>query len=380
MATNFKGFLFLSGSARDNIGDSSTYSGNFGISLSATLDSSGTGSATETVGGNGSVMSYTYNYTPSGYGTGSGTIPFSFSTPTLQFQQGTFHSTLFKIPVKNGNSYFYATLSGSITNQGLISEQLVGTISGINHENHPFTGTLGGNTTLACFVEGTRILTVRGEVAVEQLAVGQLVVTGVGRRLAPVVWIGHRRVWDTMPVRVRAGAFGVGCPCADVRLSPDHAVYCAGVLIPVRYLVNGESVVWEALQSVTYWHVELDRHDVMLAEGLLVESFLDTGNRGVFSGEIAAPAEFAFQRWEAAGCAPLLLGGSLLETIRARLRPGALSSLGLGHDEGDAAEYGDGGEGEAGGEGFVEEDYAGEGNEDGDAKLDRGGLCRTQAA
>ena len=122
-----------------------------------------------------------------------------------------------------------------------------------------------------------------------------------------------------MPVRVRAEAFGAGCPHADLRLSPDHAVYCDGGLIPIRYLVNGVSVVQENVASVTYWHVELDRHDVVLAEGLPVESFLDTGNRGAFSGEIGAPAAFAFGRWEAAGCAPLVLGGPRLAAAVARL-------------------------------------------------------------
>ena len=183
---------------------------------------------------------------------------------------------------------------------------------------------VNGLLSFACFAGGTRILAVRGEVAVEALRVGDVVLAGLGRRLAPVRWIGHRRVSvhgseDLMPVRVRAEAFGAGCPHADLRLSPDHAVYCDGGLIPIRYLVNGVSVVQENVASVTYWHVELDRHDVVLAEGLPVESFLDTGNRGAFSGEIGAPAAFAFGRWEAAGCAPLVLGGPRLTAAVARL-------------------------------------------------------------
>jgi hypothetical protein len=61
------------------------------------------------------------------------------------------------------------------------------------------------------------------------------------------------------------------------------------VLIPIRYLVNGASVVQELFGTVTYWHVEVHRHEVLLAEGLPAESYLDTGNRSAFAngGEVA---------------------------------------------------------------------------------------------
>ena len=84
------------------------------------------------------------------------------------------------------------------------------------------------------------------------------------------------------PIRIQAGAFAPNTPRRDLLLSPDHAVYVDGRLIPVRYLVNGASIAQVETDSVTYWHVELDRHDVILAEGLAAESYLDTGNRSVF--------------------------------------------------------------------------------------------------
>ena len=76
---------------------------------------------------------------------------------------------------------------------------------------------------------------------------------------------------------MRAGAFSEGAPRRDLLLSPDHAVYIDDVLIPIRYLVNGVSIVQQTVDAVTYWHVELPEHDVLLAEGLPAESFLDTG-------------------------------------------------------------------------------------------------------
>jgi hypothetical protein len=90
-------------------------------------------------------------------------------------------------------------------------------------------------------------------------------------------------------VRVVAGAFGGGLPGRDLWLSPDHAVLVGEVLIPIRYLVNGATIVQVAVDAVTYWHVELERHEVIVAEGLPCESYLDTGNRGAFEpGGVAA--------------------------------------------------------------------------------------------
>ena len=141
----------------------------------------------------------------------------------------------------------------------------------------------------ACFLQGTRIVTVRGSVPVEALRVGDVVVARWG--LTRVQWIGRRRVLcrchptphDVWPVRIGAGAFGPGCPVRDLRLSPDHAVSVGGELTPVRHLINGASIVQEEHDSAVYWHVELPRHDLLLAEGLAVESYLDTGNRDRFT-------------------------------------------------------------------------------------------------
>lgn len=171
----------------------------------------------------------------------------------------------------------------------------------------------------ACFAGGTEIMTARGPIAVEALREGEHVMTASGR-LAPVAWIGHRRVDlrrhvrpdEVMPVRVLAGALGDGVPARDLLLSPDHAVLVDGYLVPVRYLVNGQSIVQERREAVTYWHVELDRHDLVLAEGAACESYLDTGNRDAFEGEAAMALHPEFGRdhalavWEARSCAPIL--------------------------------------------------------------------------
>lgn len=118
-------------------------------------------------------------------------------------------------------------------------------------------------------------------------------------------------------------------PARDLLLSPDHAVFWDGVLIPVRHLVNGRTVRQEAVDAVTYFHVELAAHDVLPAERLACESYLDTGNRTAFANGGAAmmlhPA-FARGRWAAAGCAPLVEVGPAVVSARSRLlaRAGAM--------------------------------------------------------
>jgi hypothetical protein len=189
--------------------------------------------------------------------------------------------------------------------------------------------TAGGTIAyIACFAEGTRIATACGPVPVEALRPGdRACVAGGGTR--PIVWIGHRRIdcgrhpnpRHIWPVRVRAGAFGPGRPAADVRLSPDHAVFADGVLVPVRHLIDGRAIVQEPVAGIAYWHVELDRHDVILAEGLPCESFLDTGNRSSFADGpvVQMHADFSRRVWDADGCAPLVVAGPMLEQVRTQV-------------------------------------------------------------
>jgi hypothetical protein len=144
--------------------------------------------------------------------------------------------------------------------------------------------------TAACFAAGTRILTAGGEVAVECLGAGDAV-PALSGCLAPIGWLGrthidcrrHPRPHDVWPVRIAAGALGAGRPARPLRLSPDHAVHLGGALVPARCLVNGVTIVQERVEQVDYWHVELPSHAVLLADGLPVESYLDTGNRAAFA-------------------------------------------------------------------------------------------------
>jgi len=189
------------------------------------------------------------------------------------------------------------------------------------------TGTLA-SPAAACFAAGTRIATDHGEVAVETISVGDMVRTLLGDTLTPITWVGRRevdcahhphprKVW---PVRIAAGAFGSNRPHTDLFLSPDHAVYVNGVLIPIKHLVNGSTIAQVPTDQVTYHHLELPAHDVLLAEGLPAESFLDLrdgSNYANHPGPARLFPDYSARMWEAFGCARLVVTGPELQAARA---------------------------------------------------------------
>jgi hypothetical protein len=191
-------------------------------------------------------------------------------------------------------------------------------------------------TEAPCYCRGTMISTLRGEVAVEDMAIGDRVVTAAGR-LRSIRWIGHRTYdgrfiagnREVLPIRVAAGALAEGLPRRDLWVSPEHALFLDGVLVPVRLLINGVSISQaESVERVDYFHIELETHDVIVAEGAPAETFLNSdGCRAVFhnAGEYAAlyPEDSApSSRF----CAPRLGAGSAeLEAIWTRLAARACS-------------------------------------------------------
>jgi autotransporter passenger strand-loop-strand repeat protein len=192
-------------------------------------------------------------------------------------------------------------------------------------------GDLGLTTNdVTCFAAGTRILTAGGRlVPVEALAAGDRIELYDGTA-APITWIGrraiepdrHPRPASVRPVLIEAGALGNGLPWRDLLVSPDHALYLAGHLIPAKTLLNGFTVRQAPLPRVTYYHIELPAHGVLFAEGVPAESYLDTGNRACFEtggGAMSLHPEFAQARREQTGCAPFAEAGPAVESVRAKM-------------------------------------------------------------
>lgn len=143
-----------------------------------------------------------------------------------------------------------------------------------------------------CFVAGSRIATPQGPVAVEDLCVGDLVLTR-DNGYRPIRWIGGREFGaaalaeypELQPVRVPRGAFGADVPSADLAVSPQHRVLLAGghaaghgdeaeILAAAADLVTLGLATVQEVSSVTYYHIMFDAHEIVWANGCWSESFL----------------------------------------------------------------------------------------------------------
>jgi hypothetical protein len=147
-----------------------------------------------------------------------------------------------------------------------------------------------------CFLRGTRVLTPKGETGVEDLKIGDLVETLRGYPL-PIKWIGRQvfkkasERWheSILPVRISRGAFADGSPHTDLYLSPGHRLYLDSVLIEARLLINGRSIVQampDGRDQIEYFHIELEQHEVIFAEGAAAETFQVINGREHFDNFI----------------------------------------------------------------------------------------------
>ncbi len=142
-----------------------------------------------------------------------------------------------------------------------------------------------------CFCEGTKIATPDGETTVENLRKGDMLRLADGTE-TPVTWVGHQTINTQRthprfvnPVCIKAGALDVNVPSRDLFVSGDHAIGIDGCLINAITLVNGRSIYQVrnvTQESFTYYHVETEKHALLLAENTPSESFIDYRSPFVF--------------------------------------------------------------------------------------------------
>lgn len=145
-----------------------------------------------------------------------------------------------------------------------------------------------------CFLAGSMIRTPSGDVAVETLQLGDEVLTFADGQssVRKVTWAGkaHANVRAGLPddeagypVRILKDAITDGVPYKDMLITSEHCLFFDGKFVPVRMLVNGSSIFYDkSITSYDYYHVETEEHSVITADGMLTESYLDTGNRRAF--------------------------------------------------------------------------------------------------
>ncbi|WP_419728511.1 Hint domain-containing protein [Lichenicola sp.] len=216
-----------------------------------------------------------YSGAITGFGTGSNVIDLE----SLAYKSSyTFSYTGSSIVINDGNSTVFVLTD--INNPGALVLKSDGA---------------KGTELMTCFLRGTLIATPAGDVAVEDLCVGDMVsVLEDGERVGrPIAWTGCGRMDasrlahadEAFPVRIRKDAFASGLPARDLLVTPEHCILTAAGLVPARMLVNGASILIDrSIPDYEFFHVELDTHAILLAEDLATESYLDTGNRGLFEG------------------------------------------------------------------------------------------------
>ena len=333
--------IAISGGANDAFVNDGSFTDNGAITIAAAVS----GDGTIVVGGTNSPL-HSASLT---FGVVGAVSPVS-SGQTIVLEDGTLNIT--DLPDFNGaitdygssstlvlknytaTSYTYANgvLDLSGTTSGALRVQGAG---GMNLSASSFNVQQNGTDTVitaaACYCAGTLILTDRGEAPVETLGIGDTVITASGEH-RPIRWIGHRSYIgrflaanpNVQPIRFRVGSLGDGLPLRDLVVSPEHAMLFDAVLVPAKALVNGSTIMQErGLERVDYFHVELDSHDVLLAEGAPSESFLDDGNRSQFHNATEHAALYSDAPGLGDRCAPWVDSGFKLEAIRARLAEAA---------------------------------------------------------
>jgi glycosyltransferase involved in cell wall biosynthesis len=243
-----------------------------------------------------------YTFTAATTGTFTATVETTATQNTSWFLNGTFSPSNTTIPTTSISNFIAGLYSGGTASGGEFIDNFTGlnftagdTYSILLAYNSSSTS-LASNYNIsmtegvACYRAGTRILTPSGEVPIEALASGDLVVTRSGEA-KPIKWIGRRSYSgrfiagndDALPIRFAAGSLADGSPTRDLDVSPKHAMFIDDVLIPAEMLVNNSSIYQLAdVESVDYFHLELEVHDVIFAEGAMSETFVDCDSRGMF--------------------------------------------------------------------------------------------------
>ncbi|MBF0875892.1 Hint domain-containing protein [Gluconobacter cerevisiae] len=191
-----------------------------------------------------------------------------------------------------------------------------------------------------CYLAGSMILTPEGECGIETLEAGDQVMVHENGTLhsRTILRVGHAHTtvgatgqadMDAVPVRIRAGALADGIPSRDLLVTPEHCMMLEGTFIPVRMLVNGMTIAYDhSITEYDYYHIETEKHAILIANGALSESFMDVGHRPDALMKGHQVARLHPLSWEKDAAAPLVTDRSHVEPIFAAI---ALRAQALGY-------------------------------------------------
>ncbi|WP_230882902.1 Hint domain-containing protein, partial [Commensalibacter melissae] len=197
----------------------------------------------------------------------------------------------------------------------------------------------GSLTFAACFLAGTLISTFNSTIAVETIKVGDIVKTFDWKMNqttnATVIWVGQKHtnvktyLSDDLagyPVRILKNAISENIPNEDLLVTPEHCLFFDGNFVPARMLVNGRSIYYDySITSYDYYHIETEQHSVIWANGMLTESYLDTGNRNTFKNDQKVVSLFNnIKTWDNDAAAPLNVHRDFVEPIYNQINKRAL--------------------------------------------------------
>ena len=195
--------------------------------------------------------------------------------------------------------------------------------------NKPVGNGCGSGNAKNCFLKCTMIRTVTGDRKIEDLAIGDLLPTMFGG-LRPIQWIGRytrkksdpSKAWvkDALPIRIARSALGPELPHADLYVTGGHSLLIDGVLVPADMLLNGTTITRYEPESeaMELFHIKLESHDVIYAEGAPVETLLTVRDSWVNFAEYFR--RYGTPTTEEARCAPHIhIWGGRIE-LKSRLR------------------------------------------------------------
>ncbi|GBQ79950.1 hypothetical protein AA14337_1583 [Acetobacter malorum DSM 14337] len=323
-----------------NIGYGGTYSGSVGLIniLSGSTVNFQTGGGTLVLNADNQVLSLLASNGVQG-------VTFNNYNPvsdTIELQNTV--DMISSYNISSNGSQKVVTLYGGTDNKTVVAEYAVtpasdaslpdGTYNSIGSQDtslNPLQITYNnGNTYIgACFLAGSMIRTPEGERAVEDLSVGETVCVFENGQFIErqIVWAGkttaHVRVGlpddeAGYPVRLLKDSISAGAPDRDLLVTPEHCLYFEGGFIPARMLVNGHSIVFDrSVTSYDYYHIETAQHSVIMANNVLTESYLDTGNRSSFlpHGTVSRISAGQARSWAEDAAAPLMVARERVEPI-----------------------------------------------------------------